>query len=144
MKTRDDKNKFLEILREIPLISVAAQKAGIAKSTIYRWVDKDEEFGQQMRLSLSVGVNTINDLAEGTLIGMIRKENFRAIKLWLDNNSPKYVRPRPEPPESKHVPVTQIIIGSADEALEEMRKNNDPRLEHIIGNSPDVPEKPVE
>ena len=39
-----DKQKILENLKQIPIISVACQKAGIGRSSIYRWKTKDKFF----------------------------------------------------------------------------------------------------
>ena len=39
------KPRFLEALREIGVISPACKKAGISKTTFYRWVAEDGDFG---------------------------------------------------------------------------------------------------
>jgi hypothetical protein len=116
MRDRDDQQKFLEILEDVPLVSVAAKRAGIAKSTIYRWRRSSKSFASQMDAALKRGRETVNDLAESQLITMVRKGDFKSVKYWLDNNKKDYARPRPksfwEDFFAKDNPVTQIIIQS--------------------------------
>jgi len=94
MRSNNDKQKFLEILEEIPLVSVAAKRCGIAKATIYRW-RKKKEFSKKMSIALEKGRESMVDMCEGQLIGMAKKGDFRAIKHLLDNNCKRYIRPRP-------------------------------------------------
>lgn len=113
MRAHDDREKFLEIIEEVPLVSVAAQRAGIAKSTIYRWKQSSKTFAQDLNKALNRGRHNINDLAESQLINLIRKGDFKSVRYWLDNNNRRYVRPRPPEPA---VPVTAVEIRIVDPA----------------------------
>jgi hypothetical protein len=95
MKNHDDKEKFLQELVEIPLISVVCRRVGICKATIYRWKEKDKRFAKKLEKALKQGRSSVNDLAEGHIISLIKKGDFRASKLWLENNHKEYVKPRP-------------------------------------------------
>jgi len=95
MKNNEDKQKLLEYLTEFPLVSVAAKKAGIDKSTVYRWRDKNKAFAKKMDQALSKGRDAVNDLAESKLINNIRQGDFKSTKYWLDNNCKRYIKPRP-------------------------------------------------
>jgi len=95
MKTKRDKKKFIDTLKEFPIVSVAAKRSGIDKSQIYRWRKKDKEFANEMDRSLTQGRESINDLAESQVISAIRNGNERMTKFWLENNCKRYVKPRP-------------------------------------------------
>lgn len=118
MRDHDDRQKFLETLEEVPLVSVAARKAGIAKSTIYRWRRKSKTFARQMDAALKRGRETVNDLAESQLINLVRKGDFKSVKYWLDNNKSNYARPRPksfwEELLRRDNPITEIKISVID------------------------------
>lgn len=94
MRTNDDKRKFIEEISEVPLISIVCKRLGIAKATIYRWRSRDRKFAKKLAEALSRGRSGINDIAEGQIIGSIRKGDFRASKFWLENNSKRYIKPR--------------------------------------------------
>ncbi len=94
MRSNNDKQKFLETLEEIPLVSVAAKRCGIAKATIYRW-RKSKSFAVKMEEALGMGRSLFVDMCEGQMFGMIKKGDFKAIKYYLDNNCKRYIRPRP-------------------------------------------------
>jgi hypothetical protein len=132
MRDRNDREKFLEILEDVPLVSVAARKAGIAKSTIYRWRRGSKSFASQMDAALKRGRETVNDLAESQLINLVRKGDFKSVKYWLDNNKKDYARPRPksfwEDFFAKENPVTQIIIH-APRTREEIEKDKEKERE---------------
>lgn len=95
MRTKEDREKLLKILRNIPLISIASKQAGVDKSTIYRWMEKDKKFRQKVDKSLFVGRAALCEVAESHLAKKIGQGDFRAIKFFLENNDKRYIRPRP-------------------------------------------------
>jgi len=44
MKKNTKKVEFLEQLKKIPIIQVAAEKTGLSRNTIYRWRKEGNEF----------------------------------------------------------------------------------------------------
>jgi hypothetical protein len=97
-----EKSKFIEYLRETPLVSFACKKVGLSRATYYRWVNGDKEFRDQVQKVLRQGRDNINDLAEATLIKMIKSENFNATRFWLQNNNKRYVPIRTTYVEPQH------------------------------------------
>jgi len=93
MRTQNEKNKFIEELKEIPIVSVVCKRTGIAKSTFYRWM-KDSVFNEKVQDAEEVGRFNVTDIAEGQLISAMRKGEKWAIQYWLESNSKRYVRPR--------------------------------------------------
>lgn len=116
MSKKDKKvEAFLEQLNTIPNISLACEKIGLSRNTIYRWCKEDKEFQENVELALSSGVDSITDLAESKLVGLINKSDFRAISYWLDNNKRTYMKPRPKDFFKKpFVPVSKIEIVGID------------------------------
>jgi hypothetical protein len=101
-----EKSKFIEYLRETPLVSFACKKTGIARATYYRWYKDNREFREQVQEVLRHGRENVNDLAEATLIKMIKNENFNATRFWLQHNKKQYVPVRTvyvPPPKHDHL-----------------------------------------
>lgn len=86
----EEKQKILENLKQIPIVSVACQKLGVARSSFYRWKVEDKLFSKDVDKALSEGKKLINDLAESQLINAIKDQNMTGIIWWLRNNHPGY------------------------------------------------------
>ena len=96
MKRYRKEKPFLEELRKIPNISLACEKVGIARNTVYRWRSEDPDFDARVEDALVSGIESISDLAESKLVTNINNGSMRAIQYWLDNNKRTYMRPRPK------------------------------------------------
>ena len=94
MLTPNDKEKFLAELEEVPFPSVACKRAGIAKATIYRWRKEDAAFKKGMDAAMEIGRESITESAEAHTVMLIKKGEFRAIRLWLENNTTRYYKPK--------------------------------------------------
>ncbi|MBP6974810.1 MAG: hypothetical protein KBB54_02595 [Candidatus Pacebacteria bacterium] len=93
MKRKNKEEAFLNQLEKVPNISLACEKLGISRNTVYRWRNDDPEFNQKVNSALESGILGISDLAESKLIGLINQGSLRAIMYWLENNSSRYSRP---------------------------------------------------
>ena len=71
-------------------MTVACQKAGIPRSTVYRWTNSDPEFMNAIDEASSEGRDIINDMAESVIIKKIREENLAAARYWLSHNHERY------------------------------------------------------
>lgn len=96
MKKYRKEQSLLEQLRTIPNVSLACEKVGLSRNTVYRWCREDSEFKARLDEALESGVESVNDLAESKLIANINSGSMRAIQYWLDNNKKTYIRPRPK------------------------------------------------
>jgi hypothetical protein len=94
MKRRQIERPFLEQLEKVPNISLACEKLGVSRNTVYRWCNEDYQFKKRIDEAMVNGVESINDLAESKLIANINMGNLKAIQYWLDNNKKTYVKPR--------------------------------------------------
>ena len=112
MKSPNEKEKFLAVVREVPILAVACKNSGIAKSTVYRWIKRNSKFNEKLNEAMSEGRESVNDIAESQLIATMRKGERWAICYWLESNADRYRRPKKpmEPPEKQHVGATSITI----------------------------------
>lgn len=79
----DDKIKILEALKATPVISMACAKTGIARATLYRWLNSDPEFKQRVNRAIKLGNRSVDDLAYGKLIQKIKDGSLGAITFYL-------------------------------------------------------------
>jgi predicted DNA-binding transcriptional regulator AlpA len=119
MKRNRKEQQFLEQLQTIPNISLACEKVGLSRNTIYRWCKEDPSFKDRLDEAIETGTESVNDLAESKLISQINASNMQAIRYWLDNNKKTYTRPRPKDFWERHVDdhsncITQFIIETTD------------------------------
>jgi len=89
------KEILLEQLLKTPIVQIACEKTGIARSTYYRWLDDDDEFNNRIREAIRKGKSLINDMAESKLISAIQNGNTTAIIYWLKNNHKGYIERKP-------------------------------------------------
>ena len=94
MRTSAEKSKFIEALRETPFISYAAKRAGVSRSTIYRWLKDNRGFKDKTEKASGEGRKLFNDIAEMALLALIKKGNLRAIMFYLSHNNPRYIPKR--------------------------------------------------
>lgn len=135
MKKDRIKDLFIEQIRKIPIIQVACEKVGVARSSVYRWRDEDEEFCKALEEALVEGETLINEMSESQLISLIRDKSWQAISFWLRKRSPKF-RDRVEvtgdikTPQNALSPEQQAIVTEAlrlaslnvDEGVKEVNK----------------------
>lgn len=124
-RNRKEVELFLEQMQTIPNITLACEKAGLSRNTIYRWCKEDPDFKDRLDVATVTGIESINDLAESKLITKISAGNMRAITYWLDNNKKTYIRPRPKDfweniREDNR--ITEIIITRADSGTDPSEK----------------------
>lgn len=125
MKKLKKIKELMEQLEKYPNISVACDKIGLSRNTVYRWKKEDTEFKENLEEMVLVGMDSISDLAESKLISALRGGEKWAIKLWLENNKKNYVRPRPKSffdlLEESNKKVSEIKI----EIVEGLKRNNE-------------------
>ena len=140
MKKDRTKTLFIEQIRKMPIIQVACEKLGIARSSVYRWRENDEEFAKELEEALTEGETLINEMTESRLISLIRDKNWQAISFWLRKRSPKFkdrieVTGNIKSIQQELTSEEQIIVTEAlrlanlaslnvDEGAEEINNNN--------------------
>ncbi len=81
---------LLSELRKNSVMTVACQKSGIPRPTVYRWLKNDPAFAEAVEEAESEGRDTVNDMAESVVIKKIREEDLGAAKYWLSHNKERY------------------------------------------------------
>ena len=94
--SRAYRNKILSLLRENPNLQRACKKAGIARSTLYRWMEENIGFRDDVRDAQEIGQDTMNDYVEAKLMENIQNNTQRSIEFYLRHNNPKYASTRVE------------------------------------------------
>lgn len=90
VKTKKQKQAFLEQLPKYPIVQVACEKSGVGRSTYYAWRKDDKEFAKLADEAITSGTFFINDMAESKLIQNIQSGNNTAIIFWLKNHHDSY------------------------------------------------------
>jgi hypothetical protein len=137
MKKDRTKDLFLEQIRKIPIVMVACEKLGIARSTAYRWRDEDEEFRKKFEEALAEGEAMVNDMSEAQVISLIRDKNWSAISFWLRHRNPKFrehieVTANVQNVQDKLTPEQEVVVKealrlaslTADEGPKEINQDN--------------------
>lgn len=86
----EQKQDIIKQLKKTPIIEYACKRAGIGRSTFYRWRKSDEIFAEKVEESLIAGNQLVNDMAESQLINAIRSQNMTAIIFWLKHHHKAY------------------------------------------------------
>ncbi len=116
---KKDKERVLEMLRSTPIIEVACKKAGVGRSTYYRWKSEDPEFNTASDDALEDGIALINDMTESQLISLIKDKKFQAVQFWLKHNHKRFLLKEKEHSLFRHqkdLPLSkdqQKILGQA-------------------------------
>ena len=84
------KLKLIEMLEKNPIVAVAIQKIGIARSTFYRWKESDPEFYVNVELAINKGVSEINDIAENHLVNKVKQGDSGSVRFWLTHRKDEY------------------------------------------------------
>lgn len=90
MISRQLKKKFLQELEKFGLISVAAAKSGLPRSTVYALMKKDAKFREEVETAEVMGRKGLCDLAKTTVAQQVRDGSLRASMYVLDRLSPEF------------------------------------------------------
>lgn len=132
MKRKKTEESFLSQLEKVPNISLACEKLGISRNTVYRWRKEDPDFNSKVNSALENGILSVSDLAESKLIGLINQGSLRAIMYWLENNSSRYSKPNlKEFRDKKNIPQPissiQLYAHGTNEFIDEIKVPRPPK-----------------
>jgi len=86
-----DKTKFLEALRQAPIIGSACSKAGVPRATIYKWRREDDAFAANWEEAIQESYPVVTDIALASLIKLLQQGNMSAIALTLTRLHPAFM-----------------------------------------------------
>lgn len=84
------KEAFLEQLKRTPTIETACQKVGVARATVYRWINVSKSFEKKVDEALTEGRTFMSDIAENQLFSLIGEKKIEAIRLYLSTHNTRY------------------------------------------------------
>lgn len=84
------KEAFLEQLKRTPTIETACQKVGVARATVYRWINGNKSFEKKVDEALTEGRTFMSDIAENQLFSLIGEKKIEAIRMYLSTHNPRY------------------------------------------------------
>lgn len=118
MKTSKQKQLILDQLKKTPIIQVATEKVGIARSSFYRWKSDDPDFAKAVDEAIDQGVSLMNEYAESMLISAIKDRSLTAVFYWLNHRHPAYetrvkVNGRIKHQMDELTPEQEAMVGSA-------------------------------
>ena len=135
MKKNKKSKEFLEELKRVPIVTVATERCGLSRQSVYRWRIEDSGFAEEMDKALKEGEDLINDLSEAAVITLIKEHNWPALKFWLSKRSPKFkdkvevsgeLRVRKEDtPEDKASMEEAMLLSLPKSALEDNTDKHD-------------------
>jgi len=113
---RQEKQKgdLVEQLKKAPIIKVACERVGISRATFYRWQEEDDEFRKAVDIATIEGKLLINDMSEFQLLALIQEKNPSAIKYWLENHHPDYMK-KSKLEERENLSTPSVIILDENE-----------------------------
>lgn len=83
-------SRLLRAVEEVGILEIACKKAGIGRSTVYRWKQSDSDFSSELEDALWRGRHRVTDMAESALIKKIQEGNVQGIVFWLKAHSARY------------------------------------------------------
>lgn len=87
------KEKFIEELSKNPIKEAVCHKLNIPRANIYRWMQEDSEFKQDVIDATMRGNDIVNDIAKNKMIEKIKNGDSGMIKYHLSRRHPEYVDP---------------------------------------------------
>ena len=131
VKTKAQKQAFIEQLPKYPIVQVACEKSGVGRSTYYAWRKDDRDFAKEADKAMKSGEFFINDMAESRLIQNIQNGHTTSIIFWLKNHHKSYNERIMHEHEHSLELVSEdrkaIIKALINIGLGNVIKNNDPK-----------------
>jgi hypothetical protein len=90
MKKHRIKDRFIEELKNIPIVQIVCEKLGVSRNTHYRWIIEDPIYRGQVALALAQGEDRVNDVAESNVIRGIQNGNMTYTTYWLGHRHEKF------------------------------------------------------
>ena len=87
-----EKEKLVEQFKKMPIVQIACNRAGVPRSTYYRWLEDDSMFRDAAVAAIADGEAFISDKSEAQLLALIGDKHFGAIKHYLEHHSDSYAK----------------------------------------------------
>jgi hypothetical protein len=127
----ETKHKLLAEIAKSGNVYLSCIKTGVDKSTYYRWRKEDKGFKKEANLAQRQGRENNCDVAEQSLMLLVKDKKLEAIKYVLSHNSPRYKPKRTNSVVIEHRTASKIPLAPAA-TLEDVLKSMDEGFEKKI------------
>lgn len=90
IRRETNKEKIINELRKMPIVTVVCQRARVSTASYYRWRDDDPEFADDCDEAIREGSMIVNDMVESQLLKGINDGVAVLIMYYLNNRHPNY------------------------------------------------------
>lgn len=108
------KSQIIEQLKKTPVIKTVCDHFGVGRTTFYRWMDEDEKFRIGVEASMVEGKLNVNDVSVHQLLALIHSRDRSAIKYWLENHHPDFMKNKKKQDDVDTSPSVIILHGDED------------------------------
>jgi len=121
------KKKILKEFTSSPIVEIVCKKAGIDRSTFYRWCEQDHVFRDEVEQVRLESRWAVNDLAESKIISRIKNDDYPAATFWLKHNHHNYYqrgqdrRTVPYPTELSDDPLRTLLFTHGVQSQKEQQ-----------------------
>lgn len=84
--------RIIQHLQANPIVQIACERAGVPRSTYFRWRANDLVFARAADHAQEASRFLGNDVAESRLMQAVKNGEPWAIRFWLQYNHPRYAR----------------------------------------------------
>lgn len=92
--TKEQKQKLLECLANMPTAQSACRKADVGRATYYDWIKEDSRFASAAAKAKKKGRELLSDVAISKLMQLVAEGNITAIIFWLKHNNEWFANPK--------------------------------------------------
>jgi hypothetical protein len=126
MKNPSLKKRILEELEKSGNVYFACAKHGIGRATFYRWKNSNKDFKKKTDHALNFGRMNNCDIAQHSLMKLVREGNLASIKYLLAHNSPLY-KPKTRRVILEHIGNKQLLPIVKQKTLEDLIHDEEER-----------------
>ena len=112
MKKAKIAKQFLAELENNPNVAIACKRVGLSRQTVYRWQKTDVSFKKDMDEAMTLGTESILDLAESKLVANVANGNQRAIETVLDYYGKRSERNKSSNNEHGHKSLADLLMAA--------------------------------
>ena len=112
MKKAKIAKQFLAELENNPNVAIACKRVGLSRQTVYRWQKTDISFKKDMDEAMTLGTESILDLAESKLVANVANGNQRAIETVLDYYGKRSERNKSSNNENGHKSLADLLMAA--------------------------------
>ncbi|MFA6430452.1 MAG: hypothetical protein WC229_00980 [Candidatus Paceibacterota bacterium] len=129
MISDNTKQKLLKELEKSGNVYVSCIRVNVERSTFYRWKSENKVFRENANRAINRGKENGSDIAEHSLMQLVKEKDMSAIKYYLGHNSPRYKKPTTNKVVITHQSMAQPDPEKSEVHIEEVFQMADKLIE---------------